>query len=100
MARSDEPLELICELCGRPVPKTTRHHLIPREEGGRLFATAQLCPTCHKQLHALYDNRTLAENYATIAALRQDPAVARYLRWVRRQPGTALPRVRTSRSRR
>ncbi len=87
-----------CALCERVVPERTRHHLTPRQVGGNRFPTVQLCRTCHRQLHALFDNRELAERN-TIAKLRADPRVAAYLRWVRQRPGPSVDRVRRARRR-
>lgn len=86
-----------CALCERPVHATTRHHLVPRQYGGEL--TAELCRACHSQVHALFENRTLARELGTLEALRAAPELVRYLRWVRRQPDRAI-RVRKARRRR
>lgn len=88
-----------CELCEREVPETTVHHLTPKQVGrrrGRKVAelpTAKLCRACHRQLHALHDNRTLA-SLDSVEKLRHDPEVAKFLDWVRRQPGERAVPVR------
>lgn len=87
-----------CGLCAREVTDRTRHHLTPREVGGRHLPTVELCRTCHRQLHAMFDNRQLAD-LNTVARLRADPRVAAYLKWVRRRPGATSHRVRRSRRR-
>jgi 5-methylcytosine-specific restriction protein A len=86
-----------CELCERRVRGVSRHHLIPKSEGGEV--TVDLCATCHKTLHKFFTNRTLARELNSIAALRRDPEVQRYLKWVRRQSDAPI-RVRTSRRKR
>ncbi|ARS34372.1 HNH endonuclease [Pontibacter actiniarum] len=75
--------ELVCELCGREVQLLTRHHLVPREEGGRYGATAELCQPCHSTLHLTFNNRELALQYNTIPALQQAEPLQKYLKWVR-----------------
>ncbi|MFL6215224.1 MAG: HNH endonuclease [Blastocatellia bacterium] len=89
--------ERACELCLRHVSGISRHHLVPRSEGGT--ATVSLCAVCHSMLHRFFTNRTLARELNTIEALRRTPEVQRYLAWVRKQPDRAI-RVRRSRSRR
>ena len=79
-----EPILPICELCGRPVQHTSRHHLVPREEGGRHGPTAELCQPCHSTIHLLLDNKTLARRYHTLDALRTAPELHKYLHWIRR----------------
>ena len=88
--------EGICELCLRKGVGTTVHHLTPKEEGGRDLPTADLCTPCHKQIHALFTNKELADGLNTLAALQQDERMARYLRWIRKQPPTAIPRTKKS----
>ena len=93
----DDDGKAACELCGRKVSRRTRHHLRPRSEGGE--DTAWLCPPCHRQVHALFTNRTLAAELDTLEKLRASPELRGYLSWVRNQPDRHIP-VRTSRSRR
>lgn len=73
-----------CALCGRHVARLSRHHLVPRSEGGR--EVVGLCAACHQTLHAFFSNRTLSSELNTLDALRQQPEITRYLRWVSRQP--------------
>jgi 5-methylcytosine-specific restriction protein A len=86
-----------CALCEREVSYTSRHHLVPKSEGGREMV--ELCSACHKTLHSFFQNRALAKELHTIEALRKDSDIARYLRWVQKQPDKAI-RVRSSRSKR
>lgn len=86
-----------CALCEREVGGVTKHHLVPKSEGGK--ATVELCSACHKTLHSFFENRTLTKELHSIEALRQEPDIARYLTWVRKQPDRRI-RVRASRSKR
>jgi hypothetical protein len=86
-----------CELCGREPVETTIHHLTPKEMGGTHMPTANLCIPCHKQIHSLYTNRDIITYGLTdVQALRQDERIAPYIRWIRKQPTTTIPRVRKS----
>ncbi|RSK43193.1 HNH endonuclease [Hymenobacter rigui] len=71
-----------CGLCGREVQHTSRHHLVPREEGGRYGPVVELCQPCHSTIHLLLDNRQLARQYNTIELLREAPELQVYLHWV------------------
>ncbi len=73
-----------CELCERHVRFVTRHHLIPREEGGRYGPTVALCQPCHSTVHLLLTNQELAKKYASVDALRVAEELQKYLHWVRR----------------
>lgn len=87
-----------CELCEREVERFTVHHLIPRARGGNHGPTALLCPTCHRQVHAMFSVTTLAEEMYSVELLRSNPRVADFLRWMRKQRGASF-RVRRSRER-
>ncbi len=84
-----------CELCERTVDRFTVHHLIPRARGGNHGPTALLCPTCHRQVHAMFSVTTLAEEMYSVELLRRNPRVADFLRWMRKQRGASF-RVRRS----
>jgi hypothetical protein len=86
----------MCSLCGRFQP-TSRHHLAPRARGGKNGPITPLCGACHRQLHALYSNRELAERLASLDALRADARVAAYLRWVEKAGRTRPARTRRDR---
>jgi hypothetical protein len=82
----DEPIP--CALCGRPFPRAglTKHHCLPRQKGGTQEDVELICSQCHGMVHATYLNSTLAALYPTIEQLRKAPELARFLRWVRKQP--------------
>jgi hypothetical protein len=44
-----------------------------------------ICHLCHKGLHRLYDEMTLAKCLSTLEALRADSAIQRHVAWVRKQ---------------
>ena len=74
-----------CALCERTVQTTSRHHLVPREEGGRHGSVVALCQPCHSSVHRFVSNRELARRYPTVEALRAAEELQTYLRWIRRQ---------------
>jgi 5-methylcytosine-specific restriction enzyme A len=75
--------EAICELCNREVSFVTRHHLLPKEEGGKYFPTVNLCQPCHSTVHLNFTNQELAQNLHSIDALQKAEPLQKYLRWVR-----------------
>jgi hypothetical protein len=83
-----------CELCRREVDSLSRHHLVPREEGGRYGPTAELCQPCHATIHNRLTNRELALLYNTIPALQQAGPLQKYLRWVQNKPISRLSNKR------
>ena len=79
-----------CGLCARVFDKRelTKHHCLPREKGGGTEDIALICSQCHGMVHATYSNETLERLYPTIEMLRDAPELAKYLKWVAKQPPT------------
>ena len=87
----------ICELCNRSVSTITKHHLIPLEKGGKKFETLSLCPTCHKQIHALFTNRELATHFHTLESLKRDQKIIKYLKFIENIPADSHVNIKKSR---
>jgi hypothetical protein len=70
-----------CWLCGRPLgARIEWHHPVPKAKGGRMtFAVHSIC---HRAIHANFSNGQLQRMGDDLAALRCDPALASFLRWV------------------
>jgi len=95
-----------CQLCEREVARLTEHHLIPRQATKRdnkrtkkrsntdLGPTIAICSPCHRQIHKLFDNATLARDLNTRDRLRRDPQLQAFLRWIRKQTPDKHVRVR------
>ena len=83
------PDHLNCQLCDRTLPALTAHHLIPRQHTKRRKQdpgpTVDICAACHKQIHTLFDNRTLAQELNTLEKLRDHPQMAKFIAWVQKQ---------------
>ena len=75
----------ICWLCTRPLGERVQyHHPVPKSRGGR--ETVPVHPICHSLLHKRFSNAELARTGTDVAALRVDPAVARFLQWIANKP--------------
>jgi hypothetical protein len=84
-----------CCLCFRDTALTF-HHLIPRKVHRRSFFQKNysreqlnlgifICRTCHKGIHALFDEMTLARQYNTLEQLREDAELAKHVAWSAKQ---------------
>ena len=84
-----------CTVCGRYGPglPTERHHLVPENRADS--PVAEVCTPCHRQIHALFTNEELAEEYHTVPDLRDADRMRGYLDWIRGTRKTDVP-VRTS----
>lgn len=88
----------ICQLCGRETSELTKHHLIPKEKGGKDYHTADLCRTCHDQIHALFTNSELSYRLYSIDRLKEDIKVQRYLKFIMNHPGDTHIPIKKSKS--
>ncbi|WP_246985088.1 hypothetical protein [Halorientalis marina] len=78
-----------CALCRRVVPgeriddpqAIQDHHLRPERRAES--PTVTLCRPCHDQIHAVFSNAELREEYDTIDALQEADRLADYLDWIR-----------------
>jgi len=72
-----------CPICRRPMlagGPLDRHHFVPKSRGGR---TATLVhKLCHRQIHALWTNRELQQEFSDPERIRRDPGMAPFLSWI------------------
>lgn len=75
-----------CPICDRQIPESQKdlHHLIPKSKGGK--TTEYLHRICHRQIHALFTESELAKTLNTSEALREQPAMRKFIEWVKHKP--------------
>ena len=83
-----------CELCLRDVEKLTVHHLIPKQKKGTHKPKIAICSACHRQIHALFDNKHLAFELNTLEKLQTEPQMQKFLTWVKKQKSEKRVQVR------
>ena len=84
-----------CPLCGRSMVKgeaVDRHHWVPKRFKGTDWSW--LHRICHKKIHSLYDEATLAARLSSPEALLAEEEIQTFVRWVRKQPPDKLGRHR------
>jgi hypothetical protein len=82
MSRADNAT---CWLCGRRLGEVVEyHHPAPKSRGGR--ATVPIHPICHRTLHQTFSNAELAVFGDSVAAIRADPRIGRFLAWIATKP--------------
>jgi 5-methylcytosine-specific restriction endonuclease McrA len=93
MAQSQE---IVCPICGRPIPSSQKdaHHLVPKSKGGK--TTEFLHRICHRQIHALFTETELANQFNSAQALQDHPEMQRFNQWVEKKPNAFYERVRKS----
>jgi hypothetical protein len=93
--QKEEPV--VCELCNRTVNEVTKHHLLPKQEGGKHTETVALCQPCHSTIHFTFSNQELARHFRTVEALKQAEPLQKYLNWIRTKN---IARIRNRRNKR
>lgn len=93
-----EPEPIFCPICERVIPDDQKdsHHLIPKSKGGKI--TVCLHQVCHNQIHAIFSEAQLAKKYFTIDALLEDPAMQKFVAWVKTKPAGFSDSAKESRS--
>ncbi len=98
------PKPAACELCDREMADLTKHHLIPRtthknKRVRKAFSKEQciteiawLCRPCHKSIHRILSEKSMAYDYHTLAALRQHPDVQAFVQWIHSKPAGFKPK--------
>lgn len=82
-ANNDEPLA--CWLCGRPFETLIQwHHPVPKSKKGR--ETVPVHPICHKAIHTNFPNAELARIGDDPDRLRENPPIAKFVKWVANKP--------------
>ena len=89
---------MICELCEREVDQSTRHHLVPKQKFNKKWkriygklkrkhweVSIQVCIPCSKQIHAIFTNKELAQNYNTLEKLKSAEQIQKWINWVRKK---------------
>lgn len=77
---------VICPLCERAIPddQIEDHHLVPKSKGGKI--KVPLHRICHSHIHAAFTDAQLAKKFSTIAAILEDPAIQKFVNWVKTKP--------------
>ena len=90
------PETSICPICDRPIPDSQKdaHHLIPKSKGGK--TTEYLHRICHKQIHALFTESELAQQYHHAQILREHPEMKKFIQWVEGKPDAFYEKTRKS----
>jgi hypothetical protein len=98
---ADSAPAVLCPLCHRPmIPGASldQHHPVPKSRGGR--DTVTMHKICHRAIHAMLNERELAEDFTDFDKLRAHPTLAQFIAWVRKRPPEYYDRTRWSKERR
>lgn len=91
-----KPVAIICPICERAIPDSQKdaHHLIPKSKGGK--RAEYLHRICHKQIHALFTESELAQQYHHTQILIEHPEMKKFIQWVQGKPNSFYEKTRKS----
>jgi len=74
---------MTCPLCRREIKHPSKHHLIPKELGGK--ETIDICGDCHNAIHARYTNKELKDDFHSLELLLADKDLRKSFKFLRKQ---------------
>ena len=75
----------ICPICERELGNEkiiSKHHLIPKSEGGRYSPTILIHNICHQKIHSVFSEKELRDEYHTVESLRNHEEIKKFIKWV------------------
>lgn len=75
----------ICAICERSLGNEkviSKHHLIPKSEGGRYSPTILIHNICHQKIHSVFSEKELRDEYHTVESLRNHEEIQKFIKWV------------------
>ncbi len=91
--------DLVCPIClhSYSLDELSRHHLVPDCKGGKEKKT--VCLTCHKQIHATFKEKELAEKYNTIESILSAGCMSKYVEWIRKHKPNGRVKIKMAKRR-
>ena len=73
-----------CPLCHRELGRKniSKHHLIPKSQGGKHSEVIWLHNICHQKIHSLFTEKELKKHFYTIELLLEQEAIQTFVKWV------------------
>lgn len=84
-----------CAICDRVIPEpllAEEHHLVPKCFKGK--ETVTVCMPCGDQIHNLFTPKELRDAYNTVRALKEEPRMQKWIRWIRKTNHWSVRSVR------
>ncbi len=83
-----------CPLCDRNTASLEKHHLVPKLKGGK--DTLEICNLCHDQIHMIFTNNELRDDFHSLELLLQAKQLQSWLKFIRKKPGNYNIRFKQS----
>ncbi|MFK7820281.1 MAG: HNH endonuclease [Planctomycetaceae bacterium] len=85
----NKPTAFHCPICLHEYERKqlTKHHLVPKSRKGT--ETVLVCKPCHKQIHAIFDEKELERRFNTIESLVESEEFLPWVNWIRKRKPTS-----------
>lgn len=90
-----------CPICGRDMiagASVNRHHFIPKSRGGK--AQEEVHVVCHRQLHALWTEKELEQEFSDPEIIKADPRMIKFIAWIQKKPNEFNMKIKSSNEKR
>ena len=74
-----------CPICLRALGDEntiSKHHLIPKSEGGRYSEIILIHNICHQKIHSVFSLKELREEFHTVEKLCNHEEMKKFIKWV------------------
>ncbi len=78
-------MEELCVICNRPLGSEetiSKHHLIPKSQGGKHSATILIHNICHQKIHSVFTEKQLKQTYNTVKTLTENEEMIKFIKWI------------------
>lgn len=73
-----------CPICRRNLgtKNISKHHLLPKSQGGKHSETILIHNICHQKIHSLFTAKDLKANFDTVEKLTANEQMQKFIKWV------------------
>ena len=79
------------------ISKRNKYTKMPQLEKGK--ETISICCNCHDQIHKLFTEKELADNYNTLELIMSDEKVQKWIKWIQNKPNDFSVCMKTKKKR-
>jgi len=73
-----------CAICGRELgtENISKHHLLPKSEGGKESDTVLIHNICHQKIHSLFTIKELRDDFHSVEKLITNEEMIKFIKWI------------------
>ena len=85
-----------CPLCERDHVILNEHHLIPIHKGGRKGEKIMICTNCHDQIHSVFTNNELRDEFNSLEKLKEAERMLGFYKFINKRNYSSHLKVKQS----